>query len=102
MNNELTREGCAGVRQGTPRKLERSTDEASFSIPRPPSIPLFRERGSHLLQSQAQRRGYSGLLAQVPHPRPPLSGWGRACPIPSLLKGPTRIVALLRKRKFFS
>lgn len=27
---------------------------------------------------------------------------GQTCPIPSLLKGPTRIVALLRKRKFFS
>lgn len=67
-----------------------------LSCPHPPSSsaspgPIF--------SRTKPREGFSGLLAQVPSPTVSLIGPDLSHPV---LKGPTRIVALLRKRKFFS
>lgn len=70
-----------------------------FSGPHP--SPSSASVGPTFSRAKA-RRGYSGLITQILYPLPPFLWLDQTCPIPSLLKGPTRIVALLRKRKFFS
>lgn len=69
---------------------------------RPPSIPFFSQGGSQPSPGPSPEEATAAFQLGYCTLSQPFLWLGQICPILSLLKGPTRIVALLRKRKFFS